>query len=597
MDELKSNYESAGNLYLHYALREFIKTDKVAFNYLKNLPEGQTIDTNMMQMLYEQSVDLKPSITMITLVKCIIKEGFIFIKDEYTTKFPPLKYINPKNINPSITEEEYVSLLHYRRIKNKEGPQNPYLLIGQNMILELLNVNLLDMAASIRDLSSDIINKRTVLEKEAERKEKEKDQVDTVLDKFNLSGPKVYDAPKTHSFSFLPRLETQKEANSRLDISEMVSVKTLAEVEAEIAIANAKRLADSTERKDTRIQEVAYSSEQPNEVIESGESINSIYKNTEVSDAAETDSNSTSDSDLDSEADQELGQQFEVDIQDQNQELREDFEDQDFKNHDFKENDNGNENGELGLDQDENGELEYDQDENENGELEYDQDENENGELGSDQSEKENENNNGELEPNQEFEQQIEDTSASQSEFKRKVEIDSTNYQNPVESIIDDTLVEQEPNYHVLDSDLNNESVIEYSQNAQEFITPEDMDIITDNPSQKRALEIDEDQQKQEEKRQKLRIMDEEEMLPTNINEEQSREPIFPIRNILQKFKEIDETEAPAKTSVNDIINKIKKKTHKKLNAVDINVLDTFDNGLHTATTNNSTSNLSMLFE
>lgn len=127
-------------LYRKHALLNYIRKDKVATEYLKTTPPNQ-LDEEVLERFYRVHQALNSKLIMIKLGKGIVKQSCLFAKSKFEQKLSFLKYITPENINVDVTDEEYLALIQQINSSKTQG-SNLYLIVGKNIIIGLLNINL-----------------------------------------------------------------------------------------------------------------------------------------------------------------------------------------------------------------------------------------------------------------------------------------------------------------------------------------------------------------------------------------------------------------------------------------------------------------------
>lgn len=127
-------------VYRKHALLNYVRKDKVAREYLKNTLPNQ-LDEDVLERFYRVHQALNSKLIMIKLGKGIVKQSCMFAKSKFEQKLSFLKYITPENIAVDVTDEEYIALIQQINSTKSQG-SNLYLIVGKNIIVGLLNINL-----------------------------------------------------------------------------------------------------------------------------------------------------------------------------------------------------------------------------------------------------------------------------------------------------------------------------------------------------------------------------------------------------------------------------------------------------------------------
>uniref|UniRef100_A0AAU8GED2 Uncharacterized protein n=1 Tax=Faxonius propinquus nudivirus TaxID=3139431 RepID=A0AAU8GED2_9VIRU len=136
--------------YRFLALRSFIEKDPIALAYIRNLKE-KDVDNGLLQNFYKIFSSLQNKISLIKIGKGIIRQSLILGKNLIINKIPFIKFLTPEKIKISVNEEEYLALINHTTTVQKDT--NAYFIIGKNMIMDLLNLNIEMLLDNVKDIN------------------------------------------------------------------------------------------------------------------------------------------------------------------------------------------------------------------------------------------------------------------------------------------------------------------------------------------------------------------------------------------------------------------------------------------------------------
>lgn len=136
--------EKHENVYFNAVIRSVFANDAVLN---KNLDQYMKLDTNQIMNLYRTSSQIKQKGKHITTVKAIMKNVLTYVKEKFIKKFPLLTYIDPKNINIDLENDEVIALMENVELNNKK--RNVWVTMTMNMFNSMISNGFDDLLSSI----------------------------------------------------------------------------------------------------------------------------------------------------------------------------------------------------------------------------------------------------------------------------------------------------------------------------------------------------------------------------------------------------------------------------------------------------------------
>lgn len=142
MDKLPATDDE---FYKSAAMLNYMRNDTICKSFLDMNPNAPM---SSIESIYRGYASIRNQLFMLTLGKVVVKHMLVNGVNLLDKFMPVSSILKPQNISEAPTNEEILALLD-RQHCNMSSKRNVYMIIGQNMLTEMLNVNLSQLSETL----------------------------------------------------------------------------------------------------------------------------------------------------------------------------------------------------------------------------------------------------------------------------------------------------------------------------------------------------------------------------------------------------------------------------------------------------------------